>query len=152
MIPALLGITLCNASFGAVDFGQIHFLGSVLYSGCYIQATQQQYRPKEMRGLTFQNQINHFDLNFSYCRLIDNGKVLVEIALANPQHNEFQVFLKNAGRYRLVEKDLHQSILNQGLINSLPVGQSQLQIRTLLTQPYFDSNTNKTFDIELIYR
>ena len=153
MISVLLGITLCGPCIGAVDFGQIHFLGSVLYSGCYIQASQQQYRPKEVRGLTSRNQINHFDLNFSYCRLVDNGKVLAEIALANPQHNEFQVFLKNAGRYHMVGKNLHQSILNQELSNAVPAGQSsQLQIQTLLTQPYFDSNTKKTFDIELIYR
>ena len=105
-----------------------------------------------MSVLPLRHQIDHFDLNFTYCRLVDNGKVLAEIALTNPQHNDFQVFLKNAGRYQLVQSDLHQSVLNHISTNTAPVGQSQLQIQTLLSQPYFDSKTKRTFDIELIYR
>ena len=145
----MLGIALSSPSFGVTDLGQIHFLGSVLYSGCYVQAINQQYRENEN---VLPNMVNHFDLNFSYCRLIDNGKVLAEIAIANPQHIDFQVYLKNAGQYQLVKKDLHQSLVNHRVMNPTHAGQSQLKIQTYVSQPYFDSKTNKTFDIELIYR
>ncbi len=149
MISTIIGIALSSPGFGVTDFGQIHFLGSVLYSGCYVQAINQQYRPDET---TLPSKVNHFDLNFSYCRLIDNGKVLAEIAIVNPQQIDFQLYLKNAGQYQLVKKDLHQILVNHHVMNLTPTGQSQLKIQTHSSLPYFDSKTNKTFDIELIYR
>ena len=151
MILAMLGIAICTPSIGSTDFGQIHFLGSVLYSGCYVQAINRQYRT-ETQNLSEKGRVHHFDLNLTYCRLVDNGKVLAEIALATPGFNDYQVFLKNEGRYHLVESDLHGRTLNSVAFETLSSTQSQLELQTRLTKPYFDSTTKKSFDIELIYR
>lgn len=149
MIPVMLGIALCSPSMATTDFGQIHFLGSVLYSGCYVQAISHEL---PLKDASHQNKVNRFDLNFSYCRLTDNGKVLAEITLVNPQQTDFQVYLKNTNTYLQVDKGLHHNLKNRGFIEINPTGQSRLQIQTFLTRPFFDSKTKKTFDIELIFR
>ena len=147
----LCGIGLFESVGHASDFGQIHFYGSVLYSGCYILGVQNQASMITVRGQDGKG-VN-FDMRFKHCRLVDRGQVLAEVSVVHHDWNSLRMLQTDGYVFAIKPTKTAEAVsrfsLNEFLNQISQVGSASLQFRYEKPLPLL---TDRDIGLEIIYR
>lgn len=147
----LCGIGLFESVGHATDFGQIHFYGSVLYSGCYIFGVQNQTSMITARGQDGKG-VN-FDMRFKHCRLVDRGQVLAEVSIVHHDWDNLRMLQTDGRSFSIKPYQTEESISRfslKGFLNEInQVGNAALQFQHKKSP---DLLTERDIGLEIIYR